>query len=112
MHEAAITDGLVRTLLREAQRHGVTTVKQVTIKVGQLKAIEPQALQFCFDMFSEGTIAEKAELVIEHLTPIARCKSCQVQFEVPKFQFRCPDCGDTNLELIQGEELFIESFEV
>jgi len=112
MHEATITNALVKTLLAEAARHDVSNVKRVTVKIGMLKAVEPQALNFCFNMFTEGTIAENAELVIEHLPPIARCRKCQVQFKVPKFKFRCPDCDDTNLKIIQGEELFIESFEI
>ncbi|QIJ03704.1 hydrogenase maturation nickel metallochaperone HypA [Shewanella chilikensis] len=112
MHEAAITEGLVRTLLTEAARHQISSIKQVTVKVGQLKAVEPHALKFCFEMFVEGTIAENAKLIIVHLTPIAICQQCSTKFEVPKFHFRCPQCDSNELKLQQGEELFIESFDV
>ncbi|MGR5147189.1 hydrogenase maturation nickel metallochaperone HypA [Photobacterium alginatilyticum] len=112
MHEASITDGLVKILLSEANRHEVCAVKKVTIKVGKLQAVEPQALRFCFEMFVENTIAEGAELVIDHLAAVARCKSCLHEFEVFNFQFKCTCCACKDLELLQGDELFIDSFEV
>jgi len=112
MHEASITEGLVKILLAEANRYEATSIKKVTIKVGKLQSVEPQALRFCFEMFVESTIAEGAELIIEHVAIVAHCKSCLHEFEVAKFQFRCPLCACNDIELIQGEELFIESFEV
>ena len=112
MHETSIAYGLVKILLAEAERNHVTQIAKVTIKVGKLKAVEPQSLQFCFDMFVEDTIAAGAELIIDHLVTIARCKSCFHEFEVPAFKFQCTRCSCSDLTIIQGEELFIESFEV
>ncbi len=111
MHEAALTQGLVAILLAEAQRHGVRAITRVRLRVGQLKAVEPQALVFCFELFTEGTLAEGAELIIESVAAQARCRACRRDFQVIKFHFQCTRCHSQDVELLSGEELYIESFD-
>lgn len=111
MHEAAIVEGLMRILERQAAQHGVSAIRCVHLKVGRLRAVEPQQLVSCFEMFAEGTLADGAVLAIEELPVRARCKSCGNEFEVPRYRFQCPACGAGEVDVIQGQELYIESFE-
>ncbi|WP_253073518.1 hydrogenase maturation nickel metallochaperone HypA [Sodalis ligni] len=111
MHEAALTQGLVNILLKEAARHQVRSITLVRLKVGRMKAVEPQALVFCFGAFTEGTLAEGAELIIEPVPAVATCRGCGGDFEVIKFHFQCPRCQSRDVVLIQGDELYIESFD-
>lgn len=111
MHETAIVEGLMRILEKQAAQHGATRIVRVTVKVGRLRAVEPQQLGACFEMFAEGTVAEGAELVVEQVAVRARCKACGVEFEVPRYRFECPGCGSGEVNVIAGQELYIESFE-
>ncbi|HEX8989943.1 MAG TPA: hydrogenase maturation nickel metallochaperone HypA [Rhodocyclaceae bacterium] len=111
MHETAIVTGLMRILEEKAAAHGVERILRVTVKVGRLRAVEPAQLVACFEMFAEGTVAEGAELVIAPVAVRARCKDCGTEFEVPKFRFDCPGCGGGEVDVIAGQELFVESFE-
>lgn len=111
MHEAAIVCGLMKILGRQAAEHGVSRICRVNLKVGRLKAVEPQALVACFAMFAEGTIADGAELAIDHVPARGCCEDCGTDFAVTGFRFRCPACGGRNVSLSGGEELYIESFE-
>lgn len=111
MHEAALSQGLVNILLAEARRHRVRSISRVWLKVGRLKAVEPQALAFCFELFTEGTLAEGAELIIDHVAARARCQACGNEFEVIKFHFQCTCCQSRDVGLLAGEELYIESFD-
>ena len=111
MHETAIVEGLMRILEKQAVEHGVARILSVTVKVGCLRAVEPQQLVGCFEMFAEGTVAEGARLVVDGVPVWARCKACGTEFEVPRFRFECPGCGGGDVEVIQGQELYIESFE-
>jgi hydrogenase nickel incorporation protein HypA/HybF len=111
MHETAIVEGLMRILEKQAVQHGVTRILSVTVKVGRLRAVEPQQLVGCFEMFAEGTVAEGARLVVDGVPVRAHCKACGTEFEVPRFRFECPGCGGGDVEVIQGQELYIESFE-
>lgn len=111
MHETAIIGGLLRILVRQAGQHGIGRVTQVRIKVGRLRAVEPLQLKSGFAIFAEGSIAEGAELVIEEIGVRARCRACSAEFDIPRFNFECPACGGKDLEILSGQELFIESFD-
>jgi hydrogenase nickel incorporation protein HypA/HybF len=111
MHETAIVEGLMRILEQQARRHGVVGVSRVNVKVGRLRAVEPRQLVACFEMFAEGTLADGAVLAIDEVPVRAACRACGTEFEVPRYRFECPGCGGGDVEVIQGQELYIESFE-
>lgn len=111
MHETAIVTGLIRILETHAARHGATRIRRVRLKVGRLRAVEPQQLRSCFAMFAEGTIADGAELVIDELGVRGRCRACAQEFPVARYRFVCPGCAGNDIEVTQGQELYIESFE-
>lgn len=111
MHETAIVAGLMRIITEQAAKHGAAHVSRVTVKVGRLRAVEPQQLRACFEMFAEGTVADGAELVVEEIGVRGRCRECATEFDVPRYRFECPACAGKDIEVIQGQELFIENFE-
>jgi len=111
MHETAIVTGLIRIIETQAARYGTMHVSKVRLKVGRLRAVEPQQLSSCFEMFAEGTIAEGAELIIDVIGVRGRCRACATEFDVPRFRFECPNCVGNDIEVTQGQELYIESFE-
>lgn len=111
MHETAIVAGLMRILEQQAARHGVARIVRVTVKVGRLRAVEAQQLRACFEMFAEGTVADGAALVVEQIPVRGRCRGCGTEFDVPRYRFECPACAGGDVEVIQGQELYIESFE-
>ena len=112
MHEATIVEGLLRILQEQAAQHGVTSIARVNLKVGRLRAVEPRQLVSCFEMFAEETVAEGAVLAIDEVPVRARCRGCCREFEVQRYRFACPSCGGGDVEVTQGQELYIESFEV
>jgi hydrogenase nickel incorporation protein HypA/HybF len=111
MHETVIVEGLMRILEQQAARHGAERILRVRVKAGRLRAVEPAQLVSCFEMFAEGTIAEGATLTVETVPVRARCKACGTEFEVPRYRFECPGCGGGDVEVVQGQELYIESFD-
>jgi hydrogenase nickel incorporation protein HypA/HybF len=111
MHETAIVTGLMRILEDKAAAHSVDCILRVTLKVGRLRAVEPAQLRACFEMFAEGTVADGAVLAIVEVPVRARCKGCGTEFEVPRFKFECPGCAGGEVDVIAGQELYIESFE-
>jgi hydrogenase nickel incorporation protein HypA/HybF len=111
MHEASIVSGLMTILLDQAAKHAVVHISRVTVKVGKLRSVEPRSLIGCFEMFAEETIAEGAELVVEPVSIRGRCGDCGEEFEIAGFIFRCPRCQGSQIVVIAGEELYIDSFE-
>jgi hydrogenase nickel incorporation protein HypA/HybF len=111
MHETAIVGGLMRILEQKAARNGVKRISSVLLKVGRLRAVEPQQLSACFEMFAEGTVADGATLVVDVIGVRGRCRACATEFDVPHYHFECPACAGSDIEVIRGQELYIDSFE-
>lgn len=111
MHEATLVAGLMRILETQARQHGVEHIGRVTLRIGKLRAVEPQQLRLCFEMFAEETVADGAELVVISVPVRARCRGCRHEFTVAHYRFDCPRCNGGDVEVIGGQELYIESFE-
>jgi hydrogenase nickel incorporation protein HypA/HybF len=90
----------------------VQAVKQVRLVVGEMTNAEPEALQMAFAAYAKDTKAEGAVLEIVRAPVLARCRACRQEFPVSGLFFFCPHCGQSGLEIIQGEELLLESLEV
>jgi hydrogenase nickel incorporation protein HypA/HybF len=107
MHELGITQNIVAIAAEYA--NGMP-VKRVTLEVGKLTAILPDAIRFCFDVCCQGTLLDGAQLEIIEKAGLARCRQCG--FEVPlDLPFGVCTCGSQDLQIIQGEELSIKELE-
>ncbi|WP_068272939.1 hydrogenase maturation nickel metallochaperone HypA [Aldersonia kunmingensis] len=108
MHEMAITQSVVDAVCEHAAGR---TVHQVTVAVGALCAVVPEAMQFCFELATEETVAEGARLDIELVPGTAECKACGSAFTLDSLILLC-DCGSADVEVTSGRELRIRSMEV
>jgi hydrogenase nickel incorporation protein HypA/HybF len=107
MHELGIAQEVVALVAEHAQRK----VTRVVLEIGKLSAILPDAVRFCFDLCSEGTVVAGAELDIIEVPGRARCRACGAEVLLDRPFGRC-DCGGTDLEWLTGEELRVKEYEV
>jgi hydrogenase nickel incorporation protein HypA/HybF len=108
MHELGITKNIVAIVSEHA--HGLK-VKRVLLEIGQLSAIMPDAIRFCFDICSQGTVLEGAKLEILEIAGLGKC--CQCGLEIPLTQpFGQCQCGSIQINLIAGQELKIKEIEI
>lgn len=112
MHEMSLMGGVFEVIERTLTQHEVTRVTQVKLKVGALTNAEPEALAFAFEAYAQGTSCEGAELLIERVPVVGRCSHCRAEFPISNLFFICPHCQARKVEVIQGEELLLESLEV
>ena len=70
MHELGITRNIVAIV---SERAGAARVKRVSLEIGRLSAVMPEAIRFCFDVCSKGTALEGAELEIREIPGRGRC---------------------------------------
>ena len=73
MHEMALTQSVVEAVCEHAEGRRVCSVK---IEVGALCAVVPEAMTFCFDLVTEGTVAAGARLDIDMRPGSAHCRCC------------------------------------
>lgn len=112
MHEMAIAQGIMDIVLSAAEQHQAKKVNHIKVLVGEMTEVEPDSLRFCFEALSEGTIACNAELGIEIVPLVGRCRDCSNEFTVKRFRFVCPECQSAGVEIISGRELRVEHLEV
>lgn len=108
MHELAVTQEIVEVV---CERAGTARVMRVVLEIGKLSAVSPDAVRFCFDLCTEGTVAEGAILEILQPAGIARCRECGAQLELDRVFGRCA-CGCSDLDWLSGEELKIKEMEI
>jgi hydrogenase nickel incorporation protein HypA/HybF len=111
MHELKIAEDLVTIVLDTARGKHLSKVSRVNITFGQLVQIVPEIFEFAFREIVRNSIAEAAELNIEIVQVKMKCKNCGNDFQVKENRFACNICNSTDLEIIQGKELFIKSIE-
>lgn len=112
MHELAIANSIVKTVLDEAKRQNLGRVSSVGLRIGLLSDVVPEALEFGFSAITKGTPLEGARLKIENVPVQAECTDCAARFGVKELVFQCPECQSGNIELKQGQELEIVYIEV
>ena len=76
---------------------------RVVLDAGRLRAIVPEAMQFCFEVVSEGTRAEGAELVIREVPVRLRCEPCDLEWEPGEVGFLCARCGGVGSDGERGD---------
>jgi hydrogenase nickel incorporation protein HypA/HybF len=109
LHELSIAESVVQIASRHANGRRVT---KVWLKVGHLRQVVPSALTFGFELVAEGTPVEGAELELENVPATGLCSDCGVESRLQSFPLQCGVCGGFDLELLSGEELFVESLEL
>ncbi len=109
MHELAIAESVVQIADRHANGRRVT---KVYLKVGHLRQVVPSALAFSFELVAQGTPVEGAELEMEEVPVTGKCRECGAESQLAGFPLQCGACGSFALQILEGEELYVESLEL
>jgi len=109
MHELSIAQAIVDIAVRNA---GDSRVTRVYVQVGRLRQVVPAALEFSFELCAQGTAAQGAALELEVTTIGVSCRSCGAQSQPAEFPLACSACGGLSVDVVQGEELQVESLEL
>jgi hydrogenase nickel incorporation protein HypA/HybF len=108
MHELSITQSVVDAVCERAAGRRVQTVN---VRVGLLTAVVAESMRFCFDLITEGTVAEGALLEIDQPPGSGHCRGCDTEFTLTDLVLLCP-CGSADVDITSGRELQIISMKV
>jgi hydrogenase nickel incorporation protein HypA/HybF len=109
MHELSLSRAVVNTAIEHAGRRPVRTIN---VRVGTLRQVVPDTLQFYFRFVARGTSCEGARLQLEVIDAALRCQRCRCESEIDTPAFRCRQCGCGDVAIARGEEFEVESIEV
>ncbi|HIP42910.1 MAG TPA: hydrogenase maturation nickel metallochaperone HypA [Aquifex aeolicus] len=112
MHEFSIVQSLLALIEDYVKENNAKAVTKVVVSIGALSGIEPHLLEMAFNTFKEGTVAEKAQLVMEIEKLKLRCRDCGKEGEKEELNMLCPYCNSLNTEVIAGQDMFLKSLEL
>ncbi|MFN4319146.1 MAG: hydrogenase maturation nickel metallochaperone HypA [Aquificaceae bacterium] len=112
MHEFSLVQSLLELLEEQVRLYGAKGVAKVEVSVGVLSGVEPHLLKLAFDTFKEGTVAGKAELLLEVEGLILWCEDCKREYEKEELNLLCPACGSLNTHIKGGQDLLLKSLEL
>jgi hydrogenase nickel incorporation protein HypA/HybF len=98
--------------LDQARQAGARQVHVVRLRIGALSGVAPEALEFAFAALAPGTLAENAQLAIEHVPARFWCAACVREFAADDLFAECPGCHRPSGELRAGREMELASLEI
>lgn len=123
MHEAALAESILKTILDVAQKNGAKEVLRVQMEVGEICLVNVEQLTFLIGAFATETIARNMEFNVERVETKIRCKECSylggIEYKEidPEWHYRVPlfsciRCKSNKTEIVQGKDLKIKSIDV
>ncbi|MGI6204852.1 MAG: hydrogenase maturation nickel metallochaperone HypA [Anaerovoracaceae bacterium] len=112
MHELPITEHIVKMAETHCRENGGSRVLRINLVCGDYSGFVPESIHMYFDIITEGTMCEGAEVDIRRVKPKLRCPNCGTLFERELFSFACPECGTDGEPTDIGKEFYIESIEI
>jgi hydrogenase nickel incorporation protein HypA/HybF len=98
-------------VVKSAVENDINKVTKVKLVVGESHGALPDALEFAFEVLTEGTICAGAELAMEESVLLLKCRACAIEFHPEGYLYHCPVCGAANAILIKGMELYVDYYE-
>ncbi len=129
MHELALAQGIINTIVEISKQNSIKKVSLVEISVGQMSQIDVDVLKFWLKELSKGTPVEGADFRLSVEETKYRCRTCSHEWrwkdiekdilrmfcgeeecdnplhfipELASVFIRCPKCGSPDFEIIGG----------
>lgn len=112
MHEMSLAESVLQLIEDSAKTNGFTRVRTVWLEIGQLAGVEAEAMRFCFDAVTRGSIAEGAALEIIAAPGSGRCADCGRTVAVAARYEPCPACGGYAVQVAGGAEMRVRELDV
>lgn len=109
MHEMSITQGIIDICEQHAQGRRVLSVD---VEIGELSSVVPDAVEFCFEACSQGTLLEGARINIIRIPGRGSCLECHCETALTALFEACRTCGGYQIRVISGEEMRVKEIEI
>jgi len=109
MHEMAITQGIIDICEQHAAGRRVLAVD---VEIGELSSVVPDAVEFCFEACSQGTLLQGARINIIRIPGSGHCLDCGADLPLTTLFGACQRCGGYRVTVVSGEEMRVREIEV
>lgn len=113
MHEITLCERTLETIEKHARADGAQRITDVWLEVGAFSCVEPEAMDFCFELVCRETMAEGCKLHLSVQNARCYCRQCQQPVELLSSKVKiCPKCGSNDLSIEADDGLEIKRIEV
>jgi hydrogenase nickel incorporation protein HypA/HybF len=112
MHEMSLAESVLQIIEEAAFDQDFQHVRSVILEIGQLAAVEKDAMRFCFDAVMQGSVAEGALLEIIEFPGAGWCEECASTVQISEQPAACPQCGGYRVRATGGMEMRVKALEV
>lgn len=112
MHEMSLAEGVLQLVEDTARRESASRVKLVVLEIGRLSSVEPEAIKFCFEAVTHGSIAQGAALEIIAVPGAGWCMQCAETVPMTELYGACPKCDSHQVQPTGGTEMRVKEIEI
>jgi len=112
MHEYSVVQALLERVEKFADENGAQRVTKVIVKIGAMSGVEPHLLEIAFNTFKEKTVCDRADFVMNVQPLTINCRTCGTQSELDKIRYCCPQCESHDIDVVDGEEMYLMTLEM
>jgi len=111
MHELSLAENVMRIIEDEAIAQQFRRVRSVTLEVGKLAAVEPEAMRFAFAAVTRDTLAHGARLELIEIPGQGCCADCAATVAMDEILALCPQCGSGRVRVTGGDRMRVLELE-
>ncbi len=105
---------LCRAIAGVVQPHAAgRRVDVVHVRVGALRQVVPESLEFCWSMVRDHVDMPTAELKLELVPAEVQCTACGRRSEIAsRWSVSCPHCHSGDVTVVCGDEFLVTSLDL
>ncbi|CAM3577279.1 hydrogenase maturation nickel metallochaperone HypA [Rahnella bruchi] len=113
MHEITLCQNAVEIMEQFGRQNNARKITAVWMEIGAFSCVEPEAVQFCFELACRETLAQGCQLHLDTPQAESWCRTCQQDIALlsPNVLI-CPQCGGRDLRVIAGDGMKIKRIEI
>ncbi|MDW8034526.1 MAG: hydrogenase nickel incorporation protein HypA [Nitrososphaerota archaeon] len=127
MHEWALAESVIKTVLKIAEENSMDRITEVKIIVGEMQQLEHEVFEAALLQLRPIELND-TRFLIEVAKTRLRCKNCTYEWffqrevfgeevieaihflpEIAHAYVKCPKCGSQDFEVIEGRGVWIDS---
>jgi hydrogenase nickel incorporation protein HypA/HybF len=109
MHELSLAENVLEIAERRRLQAHANKIAAIELEIGQLSAVEPEALRFAMDALMPDSTAASAQIEYRLVPGSALCRQCATRFALEFLYDACPTCASFDKQILAGDELLIKS---
>lgn len=112
MHEVSVIEEIIEVVNDQIREYPGKKVQSITLKIGKFRNYVPDIMRFSWESMTKDTDLDGASLRIIEIPVELKCRDCKHVYQPEEYDFICPKCDSTHVDMNTGDELLLDSLEL